>query len=64
MYYEWAIVLFTIWHVQTGMLPKTYPDAVKCETARQRLGYASVSPFGVHGECQQVAVPAPLVPPK
>jgi hypothetical protein len=64
MYYVFVIVLFNFFHVQQAQLEKQYPDQQTCERARVKLGYAQISPLGVHGECQMVAVPAPLVPPK
>ena len=64
MFYVYVIVLFNFFHVQQATLEKTYPDQASCERARVKLGFAAwISPL-VHGECQMVAVPAPLVPPK
>jgi hypothetical protein len=64
MYYIWVIVLYNFFHVQQAQLEKEYLTQNACEIARVKLGYAQISPLGVHGECQMVAVPAPLVPPK
>lgn len=58
----WIIVLFNFFHVQQATLEKQYPDQQQCESARVKLGYAAISPLGVHGECQMVAVPAPPAP--
>ena len=63
MFYVYVIVLFNFFHSQQAVLERQYPDQQTCERARVRLGYAAISPLGVHGECQMVAVPAPLVPP-
>jgi hypothetical protein len=64
MYYVWVLVLYNFFHVQQAQLEKEYLTQNACEIARVKLGYAQISPLGVHGECQMVAVPAPLVPPK
>lgn len=64
MFYVYVIVLFNFFHVQQAVLEKQYTDLPNCERARVKLGYAAISPLGVHGECQMVAVPAPpVVPP-
>ena len=64
MFYVWVIVLFNVFHVQQATLEKEYMTKNACEVARVQLGYAYISPFGTHGECQMVAVPQRLVPPK
>jgi hypothetical protein len=61
MFYVWIIVLYNFFHVQQATLERTYLDQNKCEIARVKLGYAQISPLGVHGECKMVAVPAPAV---
>lgn len=63
MFYVWVIVLFNVFHVQQATLEKEYPTYNACRTARVQMGYARISPLGVHGECQMVAVPQRLVPP-
>ncbi len=62
MYYEWIIVLYSVFHIQQAVLETHYLTKNKCEVARVQLGYAQISPLGVHGECQMVAVPQRLVP--
>ena len=64
MFYMWVIVLFNVFHVQQAQLEKQYPTRNACNTARVQLGYARISPLGVHGECQLKAVPAPAVKPQ
>lgn len=64
MYYVFVIVLFNFFHVQQAVLEQHYLTKASCERARVQLGYAQISPLGVHGECQMVAVPAPAVVPK
>ena len=63
MFYVYVIVLYNFFHVQQAQLEKEYPTHNACEIARVKLGYAAISPFGVHGECQMVAVPPRLAPP-
>lgn len=63
MFYVYVIVLFNFFHVQQAQLEKEYPDLPSCQRAMVKLGYTAISPLGVHGECQMVAVPPRLVPP-
>lgn len=50
--YVWVIVLFNVFHVKQAVLEAEYETKNKCDTVRVQMGYARVSPFGVHGECQ------------
>jgi hypothetical protein len=61
MFYVFIIVLYNFFHVQQATLEKQYPDQASCERARVKLGYAGISPLGVHGECEMVVAlpPAP-----
>ena len=56
----YVLVLFNFFHVQQAVLEAEYPTRGKCEVARVQLGYAAISPLGVHGECQRVARPVPV----
>jgi hypothetical protein len=64
MFYVFVIVLYSVFHVQQATLEKEYPDQASCDRARVAMGYAQISPFGVHGECQMVAVPQRIAPAK
>jgi len=59
MFYVYVIVLFNVFHVQQAQLEKQYLTKNACEVARVQLGYAQISPLGVHGECQMMAVSPP-----
>jgi hypothetical protein len=64
MFYVYVIVLFNFFHVQQAVLERQYADLPACERARVKLGYAQISPLGVHGECQMIAISPPTaVPP-
>jgi hypothetical protein len=63
MLYVWVIVLFNVFHVEQATLDKEYMTKNDCRVAIVKMGYARISPLGVHGECQMVVVPQRLVPP-
>jgi hypothetical protein len=63
MFYVWVIVLYNVFHMQQAQLEAQYQTKNACEIARVHLGYAQISPLGVHGECQMMAVPPPKAPP-
>jgi hypothetical protein len=58
MMYVFVIVLYNFFHVQQATLEQTYLKRADCERARVTLGYAQISPLGVHGECRLKAVPS------
>ncbi len=59
MVYVYVIVLLNVFHVQQATLETEYPTRNKCEVARVQMGYARISPLGVHGECRLKPKPQP-----